>query len=285
MGRLQFHLPPRTVLWALLLALGMAILYIVVYSAVPFPEPWSDYFLVWLFPIAAIAAAVLCTLVSLHFQRGEPPRRVWTNFALGLGCWALAEVIYAIYYVIDPDVPAISWTDAPWVLGHVPYALAFIFQYRLLFNLNRKQSIGWLIFAFGGVMLGALLGAWLMVRFGPDSGTSWVEVFLSTFYVAADLAMMIAAVGLARLFGRGLWGQAWVGLMAFTLSDGLYSVLDFSGLYGATIATGNWLTLLVDTVYLEAYLLMALACYVQYLLMRYGPALEPQIQDGGEPVQ
>jgi hypothetical protein len=51
----------------------------------------------------------------------------------------------------------------------------------------------------------------------------------------------------------------------------LYAWLEISGVYSFLVEGGNPLSLMADVVYFEAYLIVALACYSQWLLLKYGP--------------
>lgn len=100
---------------------------------------------------------------------------------------------------------------------------------------------------------------------------AWHETLLLVFYPYADLALAVAAILLARAFGRGLWGRAWIGLLVMSVSDAIYSVLEFSGIYSASAEQGNLLSLLADVSYFASYVLLALFCIAQLVLLRHGP--------------
>ena len=281
MSVLKSKIPPLS-LMILLLAMALVVIsYIVIYQLAPLPEPWSDLYLVYSIVVAAFAAAALSTRVWLSFRVQDAPRLVWKYFSLGWWMWALAELVWGIYYLFDPEVPDISLADPLWIVGLVFFGLAFIYQFRLVVSPSRQTEKGWILVA-AVITLGlSLAGTWLLIHFGPDSELGWAEAFMSIFYAATDLVMMAAALKLARIFGRGLWGQAWLGLLAFVISDTLYSWSVFSGAYAYSVSSGNLLTLVVDVLYLLAYLLIALACHMQYLLVRFGPTLRPPVDIEG----
>lgn len=274
---LQFRLPPRNVGWALLAITLFTISYIVVYQLAPFPAPWSDWYTAWATVVAAAASAVFSTFVWRSFQAQDAPRRVWKYFSLGLWAWALAELIWAIYYIHDPEVPEISWATLAWVIGYILYAVSFVYQFRLLFHTNKRQEAQWLSIAVGATLALTAVVTTLLKQFGPPSKLTWIEAYVNVFYSFADLATMLAALALARQFGRGLWGQAWIGLMVFTVSDSMYTWLTLTGQYAYSLETGNPISLFSDTLYLDAYLLVALAFYIHFLLITYGPTLQPRV--------
>ena len=266
--------PPRLTIAALIVALS-AFLYIYIYQVEPFPSPWNDFALKLELVVAAFLAAIIATHTWSRFKIDDAPRLVWMNFALGLWCWAVAELIWVIIFSVYGDVPIISLADIFWLVGLVPFTVAFVVQYRLIYSPPAwKETLSvWAVIL--SVILASLLGTKLLHGITPAWKLFWVEALLQVFYAVTDLAMMLAALSLAFTFGRGLWGRAWLGLLAFTLSDSLFSWITSSGLYAISVERGNLLSLVVDCLYMLAYMLVALACYSQYLLVTHGPALMP----------
>jgi len=268
---------PRPIINGLLLILVLAVAYIFVYQQAPFPDPWTDIFLNLAIVLPAMLAAYLASRIYGSFQADEGPRRVWKWFALGLWNWAVAEAVWLVIWLQRGEVPTPSLSEPFWLLGLPCFAMAFLLQYRLIFFTSREQEIRWLGLALALVLVLTIAGTQLL-RSTPDVEMTWWQTFLEVFYVAADAAMMAAALGLARLFGRGMWGRAWWGLLAFVLSDALYSYIQVTGLYAQSAESSNLLSLTADCVYAVAYMLMALACWSQLLLVRYGPSLVPQAE-------
>ena len=245
--------------------------YALLYQFQPLPAEWNNAILNFSFAVAAGAGALAATLTWKQFQPGEAPRRIWGFFALGLWGWASAETIWAIYAMLLEEVPDVTLADIPWVGSFGFFAIAFLLQFRLIFATQPRQERKWLGGAVGGVLLAALVGTWLLRTLGGETEQTWPETYLAVFYPFADLALALAAIKLGQVFGRGMWGRAWMGLLVMVGSDLLYSFLTFSGLYAQSASNGNPLSLTADTLYFDAYLLLALACYTQYLLLRHGP--------------
>ncbi|MEW5868891.1 MAG: hypothetical protein AB1894_06410 [Chloroflexota bacterium] len=278
MNKKSFPLPITLGILVIILA---TLAYIYVYQAAPFPEPWTDVYLNLGLILPAVLAATLSLLVWRSFDPQDTPRGVWLNFSLGWWCWALADLIWFILFMKDGEVASTSLADVFWLLAYVPFAAAFTLQYRLIFQTDAQKERRRLILAVLAVLAGMLVSTLVFFQLNPQTEETFAETLLELFYVFGDLALMIAALRLSQLFGRGLWGRAWLGMLAFVISDGLYAWLEFSGMYAASIESGNLLTLLVDSLYGLAYWIVALACLVQLLLMRYGPALAPskELQD------
>jgi hypothetical protein len=268
-----FHHP---ILIGLALIVILALAYIFVYQTEPFPEPWPDIYLNLAIILPSILSAVLATLVWLSFQPQDGPRSVWKFFALGLWSWAVAETVWFGLWLIRGDVPTPSLADVFYVLALPLFAASFLLQYRLIFHPTPSQERTWLLAVLAGVLLLSVLGTFMLRSSSQGEDLSLGAAFLEVFYVAFDLAMLGAAIGLARLFGRGMWGRAWWGMLAFVLSDSLYSYVVNSGMYAQAIENGNLLSLVTDCSYAIAYMLMALACWSQLLLVWYGPSLAPQ---------
>ncbi len=62
--------------------------------------------------------------------------------------------------------------------------------------------------------------------------------------------------------------RPWAGLFVFALADVLYAWLVESGLYATSAETGNLLSLIADTSYIAAYLVIALGFLSFFLFIR-----------------
>ena len=58
--------------------------------------------------------------------------------------------------------------------------------------------------------------------------------------------------------------------MVFGLSDLLYAWAEKTQLYEASAESGNFLSLLIDTTYLAAYLILGIGFLGHWVLLRYG---------------
>ncbi|MFM8320513.1 MAG: hypothetical protein ACKOC5_06315 [Chloroflexota bacterium] len=270
---------PRPLAAGLIVIAGLLGLYVYIYQASPLPGIWSDVYLNLAIVGPSLLAAYLSTRVLLHFHWEDGPWRMWMYYSLALWSWAIAEVIWFGVWLAQGDVPIPSWADVFWLFALAPFAMAFLVQFRLIFSPTPRREAAWMLAISLGVLLFSGLGTLMLGRLAGESAMSWGGTFLEVFYAVVDVAMMIAALALARTFGRGLWGRAWWGLLAFALSDGLYSYVNFTGLYAQSVSEGNLLTLVVDSVYSAAYMLMVLAVWGQLLLMQYGPSLRPSRDD------
>ncbi len=254
--------------------------YVFVYLYTPFPPPWSDIYLLVAFVLPVWLAAIFAAHVWLTFRKSDAPRPVWRNFSYGLWCWALAEMGWMVYWLVQKAIPNPSILDFFWLLGFLFFGLSFLYQFRLVDPGSIWNQLSWMIGITLATVTLALLTTALVIRFGYSHEPHFIGAFLDIFYVYADLGITLAALRLARLFGRGLWGRTWIALLVMTLSDALYSFLVLSGIYAFSVESGNLLSMLSDLLYALSYLIMAIVCYAQYLLVRHGPSLTPHPQDG-----
>ena len=96
-------------------------------------------------------------------------------------------------------------------------------------------------------------------------------LLLSSFYTAADLAIGLATLYIVRSFRGGVLGYPWLGLFIFAIADMFYAVLEFGGFYTWSINQGNAWSMVADVIYIAAYLFIALGCFSQLVLLKYGP--------------
>lgn len=253
----------------------LSVIYILVYQLEPFSTFWNDVYLNLAIVIPAIVGAFFAAQVVRQFQPGEPPRQVWKYFALGLGCWTCGEALWSLTYFLTGDVPTPSVADIFWLVGMPLFTVAFVLQYRLVYGTPWAKEASGLLIIFGAVLVASTLGTYLLHQGARGAERTWGQSFLDIFYAVTDLAFALAGLGLTRAFGRGMWGRVWLALLVMALSDALYSWATFSGIYALSVETGNLLSLVIDLTYTLAYMLLALTCYLQYLLVRYGPTLAP----------
>jgi hypothetical protein len=254
---------------AVLLVSLLTAAFFYVYWNYPFSGHWNDTLLYFSFPLVAFLTAGVATLNSLRFKKGELPRKVWTNLALALWCWMAGELIWAIL-AIFMEVPEVSLADIPWVGAYYFFAKGFMQQFRIISQPTPAQERKWIGIAVSATLIGTFVVTMVtMAAFSTEQ--TWFETYLSIFYVFADLTLAVAALKIARTFGRGIFGHAWIGLLAIGLSDVTYSVLYLTGLYEQSAESDSILSMIADGLYLDAYLITALMLLTNLLLLYYGP--------------
>lgn len=90
-------------------------------------------------------------------------------------------------------------------------------------------------------------------------------------YAIADFALGLAAMRLLIAFGGGKLSRPWVGLLVLGISDGLYAWAYATGMYAFSASQGSILSMLIDSIYVAAYLVLTVGFLSQWLLLRLGP--------------
>jgi hypothetical protein len=252
-------------------AVGVMLIYMGLYWWEPLAQPWNDWAIYLLILAAALLAAVIGTAVWRQFPAGDPPRRVWGFFALGLWAFTLGELVWLAMRPFYEEFPDVSAFDVCWVAAYAFFILSLYFQHRLIYSAGERGAWRWLAVIWVlliGVTLVLTLAAY---RAGWAQDWTPLGAFLAILYPVGDAVIVLASLNLSRLFGRGLWGRAWWGLLAFAISDGITSWYYLGGSALLTEQSDALLSLFTDTLYFGAYVLLAFAGLSQYLLLRHGP--------------
>jgi hypothetical protein len=273
-------------LWLALAGAGVIVaVYIYLYVGQPLPGSWNETLEFFLTALVALSSAVTATLIWRHFPEADRGlRRVWGTFALGFWLWTLAEIIFFGYALANIAPPLLTVGDAFWLVGYIFVGGALVYQYRLVYRPSRARE--------GGIALG-LTAAAVIISLGVTalmqaifpSEESWLAAFVSILYPFLDLAVGLAALWLVYAFGGRLWSRPWLGLFVFAIADVVYAWLVATGVYDNWVSAGNPLGLVADVLYLCAYLVAAIACLSQLLVLRYGlpPAAAPEPEDQPNP--
>lgn len=228
---------------------------------------WKDVLTNLLIVLAALWSALAATLIWRAYQAEPGLRRVWFNFAFALWLWTLAEIIWT-YQTLSTAEIELGLADLFWVVAYFFFGIALYAQYKLLLIPPRGQ--GRLVF---GVLVLLTFGfTFLLARaLAAQQGEALtLHTLVNAFYPAADLAVGLGALYLVYLFRGGLWSRPWLAMFLFTLADGLYAWLFNIGQYTALVESQGWFAYVSDVFYFLAYLLVGLACFAQWLILRYG---------------
>lgn len=240
---------------------GLAVAgYAVIYQQSPFSEFVNALILHFLTILPALACALLISRVALYFERGERLRRIWVSFAVGLWLWAIAEIIWAIYDLVQGSVPNFSPADVLWIGAYVFLADALSNQFGLVTFDRSRRPVGIGLTVFSIVFASAAL---ITVLTGGA-----LEDFSGYFYPLADFAVGLVALILVVSFRRGRIAWPWLSLLVFMISDSLYAWAVATGVYEWSTG-GGALTLLIDLIYILAYLMLSWGVFNQYLAIRF----------------
>jgi hypothetical protein len=236
--------------------------YILIYQFAPFKEPWSDIILNTLTPVAAAFAAIIASLIFFYYEKDDAPRRIWKSLMIGSWLWFAAEAIWSYQAMTLGEAPN-GIVDVSWVLGFIFFTLALYDQHSLI---NPSKKI---------LYRNIVLGAWAVVLLIPVPIVFFTKVFtfktyIDFFYPFADLAVGVAGILLILAFQGGSLIRPWIGLVVFGVTDFLYAWAEQIGLYSWSAENGNPLSLLIDSSYMAAYLILGLGFLGHWVLIRYG---------------
>ena len=259
--------PKKIYTWiGVFVSISMIALFAWVYALAPFTESLNSWILNGMTLLSAVIGAMILTRITSFFHSGEPPRGVWMLFAISLWFWAIAEGVWAYYYITAGEVPAFSLADVLWLAGYVTLGRSLVDQYRLIFaGGGGGRRFGWYA---AGAWLGIFLvaGGILVVT----KSEAPMEDFFRYFYLLADSVVGLSALYLVRAFGGRALAMPWLTITSFVVTDVLYAWLTASGVYDWEMS-GVSIALLADTLYVASYLIVAWGVFGHYLLLRFGP--------------
>jgi hypothetical protein len=185
--------------------------------------------------LAALAATALCARAAI--RQGGRLRLTWWLLAAACGCWALAEITWAVYdLVLDRAVPVPSWADVGY-LGAIPLAVGALWCHPALHATQTRK----LRTFFDGLVIATalLLTSWTLVL-----GPLWRSTDLSTLGGVVALAypfgdvliifFVLLAIRRVRSGERLTLVCLLGGLLAMALSDSLYTYLSETHTYATS---------------------------------------------------
>jgi hypothetical protein len=244
-------------------AVFLFISYIVFYQFAPLGAPYDNLVLNSITSFASLIVAGVSTAIFLHYVPGDHPRKIWKHIMIACWLWFAAEVIWQVYAFLLEEVPSPGFADLGWVLGFVFFTFALYYQYSAIKPAHvetvRIYAIGtWIVILLIPLLLLTLWGAFT------------IEDYIDFYYPFADLAVGIAGLALVFIFRGGALMRPWIGLMVFGISDLLYAWAEKTHMYAWSVENGNILSLVIDSSYLAAYLILAIGFLGHWMLLRRG---------------
>lgn len=204
---------------------------------------------------AALAAAAACAYAARRDP--GPLRRFWSLLAAACGCWASAEVTWAIYdLALRTPVPVPSWADLGYLTA-IPLAIAALLAHPGMHDAPRRK----LASLFDGTIIAMALAflSWVLVL-----GPVWRQTDLTTLgglvavgYPFGDVIVVFFIALVARRVRASNRLPLWcllAGLLVMAVSDSSYSYLATTNSY----TSGG----LLDVGWIAAYLLIVMAAYL-----------------------
>lgn len=161
----------------------------------------------------------------------------------------------------------IGWADFFWVLAYGFMFGALIQQLSILTFENSKSTrkrMIWMGLLFA--LLTLLLVLILINFFFP---LVFITNLVNGFYPFGDLIIGLLALWLVRSFEGGIFIRPWVSLILFAVTDFLYFVAEFSGIYSWGVDNANLLSSMTDILYFAAYLAISVGIFGQWLSLRF----------------
>ena len=205
-----------------------------------------------------IAASVLVS-VGLRFLPGNPLRQIWLLLGIGIGCYAIGDVIWTILDVGSgfKDVPYPSVADVPYMAMYVFMGLGLLKAVKAFRRVTYAEAALKLQIV---LMLVASIAMYVFV-IAPiivDPGSPLLQKVFGAFYPIADVVVLLGpAIFIAFVAGaigrtqsvRHWWVLA-TGLAVMSVSDLAFTWLDWRGLYysGHPVDYGWMLSLLLIAV-------------------------------------
>ncbi|HEX9093779.1 MAG TPA: hypothetical protein VF902_07330 [Coriobacteriia bacterium] len=202
-----------------------------------------------------LAAAVLL-LVARRFQPGNPLRRIWLLLGIGIGVYAVGDVVWTVLDVRSGfgDVPYPSLADALYLAQYGFLGVAII---RTAAAFRRSTDVRKpLAFAIAMALLACVVvGVFVVAPVVADPATSLAQKTLGAVYPIGDIVVLLgpalfialAAQKMGRVHAVPQWWVLAAGLAVMSLSDITFTWLDWTGRYasGSPVDFGWMLSLLL----------------------------------------
>jgi hypothetical protein len=255
-----------TLLWIL------SVIIIAINLIVYLIKPGGDVVLLYvsdLLPVLCSFITVLCLLLAVRSFKGfDSTKLSWILILVGIFLFFVAETVYAIREIwLQIDMG--DYADYFWCAGYIPFFIGL----TMMFNSYRKSGFPmgktslYIVLASLFFIIASLVIYFILIPVIRDKETEVIDKVFYMFYPIGDLLIVIPAlllVYITSLFGSAMITKPWkfmtLGFILFTISDLLYSYLDWMGLYG----NGN----LIDLGWNSGYLLIGVAGLYQYRIVK-----------------
>jgi hypothetical protein len=213
-------------------------------------------------PFLAFAAFAMATAGLVHNGVNMKNRvsGVWVGYSVGVLFWFLGEFTWAVYALwYSTPVPFPSLADGFWLAGYVPLLCAIVTQswpFRDFLTSRKMLPVIVAVFVLAGLLLVVEIPSTCLSEIGQD----FVTVVVSLAYPLLDVALLVIALPVLFLFGKGVFWRplvfVTVGLILTFLGDILFSWATLNGTY----YDGSYLELLFHW----SYLTLAYGFYLRF---------------------
>jgi hypothetical protein len=198
-------------------------------------------------------------------QNPKEANQVWLLFSLGLGLYAMGEIVWVYYNFTGIEAPYPSLGDLFWVFSYPLLLISLINRNRLLGVWPSKQQIAWVVSI--GLALFVLIFYFILIPILNESVTARaIETALNFFYPIMDFLILITVILLVITLWKGQLSITWniiaIGFVVLTFADILFVFATWNGYYHAE-GTINLITQAVDLGYGLACMIIAVGVHEQ----------------------
>jgi hypothetical protein len=226
-----------------------------------------------LLPVLCSFIAIICMLLAIKsFKKFDFTKLSWIFILTGIILYFAAESTYAILEIyvkmeMGKNVP--SYADFFWCAAYIPFfiGLTMMFIGYKKSGLPMGQPALYLAVGFTIFLIAVVVIFFLLIPVVTDPKTDHIAKIFYLFYPIADLLIVLPAailIYITSLFGSAVITKPWkfltIGFILVTISDLLYSYLNWMDLYG----NGN----LIDLGWNTGYLLIGIAGLYQYQMVK-----------------
>jgi hypothetical protein len=212
---------------------------------------------------------------------GTNGRFLWSNMIVGWVCWAIAEILWAVFAIVGQEVPYPSWADFFWLVGYIPMGIGLFARVRSLpvKPTPGQQAVIWAI-SLGTIVFTAIFVLLPIIQ--NNDPQRLLESILNLIYPFFDLFLLIIVLYLFFSYEQGAYGFGWrfllIGFILHSISNLVFSYASSSDLYLPN-SQATWIsTLGVDVPYNLSYIFWLVGIYMLRILLSEHRTFELNIQ-------
>ena len=231
--------------------------------------------------ISILIVSIFAIRLWISNRKDVNQNQIWGLLALGSISWVFAESIWLYLSLRSPEMPYPSAADYFWIFGYIPFSAAFILRrgrYRIA-STPLQRNLNILVAALFILAVGVFIIWPIMTTFDP---TKIDQDLLNIAYPVADVILSILVLNIFFSTQTGRFSVTWR-LLAFsflvlTVSDLMFSYTDSIGIYYPN-GQPNVLSIALDVLYNDSYLLMAVGVFAFSLILE----MDRGIRKGSSP--
>jgi hypothetical protein len=226
--------------------------------------------------------AIIITIAAINVWRlmtkEKHNRLLWSGILAGWALWALAETVWAVYSMLEKEVPYPSLADLFWLVGYIPMGIGIFTRIRTMpVKPNRVQSM--LIWAVSAATILITIFFIFIPIFQGFDPQRLVESIPNLLYPLADVFLVIIVWRLFFTYEEGDYGFGWrlltLGFITMTAADLVFTYATWNEIYYPDMQANAISRLGVDVPYTVSYLLWFIGIYALRILLKEEHPVEP----------